>query len=356
MKKNIFNIIIFALIVFGFSLFWIFGEKSEIVVAERRKAATMPPISEIFSEEFSGKMDSFITDTFPLRENFRKINTAFRLEALRQSDVNKIYEKNGHLSKYDYPLDESSVKYVADKINSVKEKYFPGSKVYYSVIPDKNYFLAETLRIDYGKMLSLMKENTDAEYIDIFPTLTIDDYYFGDTHWRQEKILKTADALLSAMGNEARDAQYSEKLIGDFGGVYASQAAIDFSDTLYCLENEYISSAKVESAERGSNLFVYQTEKFKGVDPYDVFLGGAEAVLDIKRPLMGNEEEKHLILFRDSFGSSIAPLFLKNYSHITLLDLRYVSSLILDEFVSFENSDILFLYNTQILNSGRLLK
>ncbi len=357
MKKNILNIAVFCVLIFSLSLCWLSGEKNEIVASERRKAAPMPPFSEILSEEYSGKFEDFMLDSFPLRENFRKINTSLRLDFLGQKDVNKIYKENGHLSKIDAPLDESSVLYVADKINSLKEKYFPEANVFYSAIPDKNYFLAASRpRIDYDKMLSLMQENTNAQYIDIFKTLTIDDYYFGDTHWRQEKILNTADTLLAEMGNEVKNVPCKENLIGDFKGVYASQAAIDFSDTLYCLENEYISSATVESAENGSNLFVYQTEKFKGVDPYDVYLGGAEAVLDIKRPLFEGEGEKHLILFRDSFGSSIAPLLLKNYSRITLLDLRYVSSLILDEFVNFENADILFLYNTQILNSGRLLK
>lgn len=356
MKKHIANIIIFSLIIFGFSLFWISSEKSEIVASERRKAAPMPPVSEIFSKEYSEKFENFMLDTFPLRESFRKINTALRLSVLRQSDVNDIYISGGHLSKYNFPLDESSVKYVAEKINAVRDKYFPTGNVYYSVIPDKNYFLPHPLRSDFDKMLSVMHENTNAQYIDIFTTLTLDSYYKGDTHWRQEAIQTTADTILASMGNKAENIPYTQKLVGDFNGVYASQAAINFSDTLYCLENEYISSATVESVENGSNLFVYQTEKFKGTDPYDVYLGGAEAVLDIKRPLMEGEEEKHLILFRDSFGSSIAPLFLKSYSHITLLDLRYISSSILSEFVNFENSDILFLYNTQILNNGRILK
>ena len=59
----------------------------------------------------------------------------------------------------------------------------------------------------------------------------------------------------------------------------------------------------------------------------------------------------------DSFGSAISPLFLEGYSKITLIDLRYVASQLLPEFVTFhENQDVLFLYSTSLLNSGMLLK
>ncbi|MBQ7871482.1 MAG: hypothetical protein IJ357_05025, partial [Oscillospiraceae bacterium] len=65
---------------------------------------------------------------------------------------------------------------------------------------------------------------------------------------------------------------------------------------------------------------------------------------------------RHLILFRDSFGSSLAPLLLDSYGKITLVDLRYVSSALLDGLVDFTDADVLFLYSTTLLNSGSILK
>ena len=57
-------------------------------------------------------------------------------------------------------------------------------------------------------------------------------------------------------------------------------------------------------------------------------------------------------MFRDSFGSSIAPLFMENYNKITLIDLRYISSDILNNYIKFENQDVLFLYSVVILNQN----
>ncbi len=345
---------------------WLFGEKSDVIKEERRLSKKMPPISEIFSESFSGDFEEHFLDTFPKRNTFRHIDASFRKNIMLQSDVNKIYEENGHLSKIEYPMNEKQILHTAKKIEEISKM---AENVYYSVIPDKNYFLkGDKLRprIDYEKLLSLMSENIkSAEYIDIFDTLTIDNYYKTDTHWRQELILPTANKLLEKMGNDAQPSLLSDVAYGgytpkeykNFYGVYAMQSAFNTSpETLITLKSEKINSSTYESIEREGTFPIYRSEKFEGNDSYDVYLGGAEALIKISRPLQNGEKAKKLIIFRDSFGSSIAPLFLENYNHITLVDLRYISSKLLPQYVDFENSDTLFLYNTQIINNGYLLK
>ena len=89
--------------------------------------------------------------------------------------------------------------------------------------------------------------------------------------------------------------------------------------------------------------------------PYDIFLSGAKSLLTIYNPKALNNKE--LIIFRDSFGSSIAPLMLKGYSKITLVDLRYLSTDLLSNYIDFStNQDVLFLYNIVILNNSYMLK
>ncbi|MBQ5885563.1 MAG: hypothetical protein IIW79_04055 [Clostridia bacterium] len=60
--------------------------------------------------------------------------------------------------------------------------------------------------------------------------------------------------------------------------------------------------------------------------------------------------DKELIIFRDSFGSSIAPYFAEGYKSVTLVDIRYISPQTVANFVDFENKDVLFLYSTSVLN------
>ena len=42
----------------------------------------------------------------------------------------------------------------------------------------------------------------EARYIDIFGILSADDFYYTDSHWRQERILKVADEIADKMGAE----------------------------------------------------------------------------------------------------------------------------------------------------------
>ena len=58
--------------------------------------------------------------------------------------------------------------------------------------------------------------------------------------------------------------------------------------------------------------------------------------------------------YRDSFGSSIAPLLIENYRKITLIDFRYINEKLIEQYIKFENQDILFLYSVPVLNSGIL--
>ncbi len=199
-------------------------------------------------------------------------------------------------------------------------------------------------------------------YIDIMEGLTIDDYYKTDTHWRQERILETAKRLVDGLGVSdaaAFDlAAYQIQEIPDFYGVYYGQSALPMvADTICYLTNEVIDSAQVWNMETGKTNPVYELDKLeseKSMDKYDIFLGGAVPLQIIDSPKA--KTDKRLIIFRDSYTSSLAPLLLETYKEVTLVDLRYISSELIGEYVDFEEADILFLYNTVVLNHSSMLK
>ena len=85
-----------------------------------------------------------------------------------------------------------------------------------------------------------------------------------------------------------------------------------------------------------------------------MFFSGSLSLITINNPKALND--KNLVVFRDSFGSSIAPLLAMGYSKVTVVDIRYIQSSVLDRFVDFENSDVLFLYSTLVLNNSETLK
>jgi hypothetical protein len=121
-------------------------------------------------------------------------------------------------------------------------------------------------------------------------------------------------------------------------------------DRLVYLTNETLAGCKVYDFEKGRYVPMYAEEKLGGVDSYDVYLHGARALMTIENP--NASSDKTLVVFRDSFGSSLAPLLAGSYSKIILADIRYVNSSALGRFIEFpEKCDVLFMYNTGTLNT-----
>ena len=298
---------------------------------------------------------------WPLRNDDEKSEVTVTDSEIQQMDENKIYESNGYLSKTEYPMDEDSIRRAAERFRYIYEENIKGKdmKVYYSVIPDKNYFLAEEAghpAMDYDDFYSSLKDNIDfMEYIDITGLLSIEDYYKTDTHWRQERLEKVADKLSEEMG-VSLDTHYEEKKLEiPFYGIYYGEAELSLpADTIYYLTNDTIEQCKVYDFQNDKEISIYDMEKAQGRDPYEIFLSGAISLITIENP--NAITEKELIIFRDSFGSSLAPLLVEGYAKITLVDIRYLRSDMLSKFITFENQDVLFLYSTLVLNNSETLK
>ena len=89
--------------------------------------------------------------------------------------------------------------------------------------------------------------------------------------------------------------------------------------------------------------------------PYDLYLQGSRSLLRIDSPLAATD--KTLVVFRDSFGSSLIPLLTKSYRTIYAVDIRYLSSQLLGRFLTLDGSeDVLFLYSTMVLHNSRTMK
>ena len=280
---------------------------------------------------------------------------------MNQKDNNDIYIKDGYASKLEYPVNLDSLEYAAKRFQFVYDKYISGSsgKVYLCVIPDKNYFMAEANgypSMDYETLISQVKQKTEfAEYIDISHLLELSDYYATDTHWRQEEIGDVAEYIAEKM-NVVLSAEYTKKEAEvPFYGVYYGQSALPLpADKLYYLENDMLKECRVYDYETNAEISVYDMEKLKGDDLYELFLSGSKSLLTIENPKASTDRE--MILFRDSFGSSIAPLLAEGYAKITLVDIRYISPNILDRFIEFDNQDVLFLYSASVLNNSITIK
>lgn len=364
--KNIITVLIFAFLLFGTSAVCFVKTPSLISESERRELKQKPKltITALASGQYMKDFEEYTVDQFPKRDLLRSVKAVFSTRVFMKKDNNGYYFANGHISKLEYPLNPYMLDNAEEKFVFLYDSFLKNTNtnIYLSVIPDKNYFLAKDngyLSMDYDVFLNDFKDRFEfMKYIDVSALLTIDDYYKTDSHWKQDCIFKVARKLSDSMGTAIDDEYEIKTLDNEFKGVYLSQSALPYKgDKIRYVTNKHIDNAKVTYVDdmgmkkEGS---MYDFEKAKGKDPYEMFLSGTQALITIENPYA--KSDKELVIFRDSYGSSLVPLLTSGYKKITVVDIRYIQKEFVGSFVKFDKQDVLFMYSTTLLNNSTAFK
>lgn len=349
--KNIVVVVSFSLIIFGFFFLNLISPDKDISTSERRNLKLFPKfdLKKVINGEFFKEFDEYSMDQFYRREDFR--NLKIKLDLLTLGNYKEMSIYNSYIYEILYPLNEKSVLNLTSKINKIKELYLNDSnKIYFSLIPDKNYYIENSLKLNYDKMVSLYKNNVSGEYIDLFKVLNLDDYYKSDTHWKEERLEKVAEKLGKVL-EVTLDNNYNLEEVTEFNGVYGSRLILKGElDKIVTVHNEYIDEALVTDLVTNKQMNIYDKKKISSLDKYDIYLDGANSLIKIFNPLSNNNRK--LIIFRDSYSSSLAPLLISGYQEIILVDTRYISPKILRNYIDFNGADILFLYGVLMANDS----
>lgn len=351
------------------ALFCFLKPEQAVSFQERRLLNQFPELtlSGIRSGAFMEKYEKAAADQFPFRETFRSLRAVSDRYMFRKKDIHGIYYAEGYLAELLYPLDEDSVAYAGERTRQVYDTYMKETnvKVYLAVVPDKGYYLGEDNGYpvtDLSRMKEIMQEALpEARLISLEDTLSLSSYYRTDSHWRQEMLGESADRVLEAMNAESFTDLEKQEATGSFRGVYAGQAALSVEpEPIFFLTNDVLKDCKVYDMQGNPDITsvspvgIYQPEALTGRDPYEYYLSGNAAVLIIENP--AGDPERELVVFRDSFGSSLIPLLLRSYGRVTVIDTRYVKPKALGDYVQFQDQDVLFIYSSLLLNKSDSLQ
>ena len=332
-----------------------------VLVSERRVPAKFPEFSTktIFSGSFMSKFDDYASDRFVFRDAFRGINSFIIFDIYRQTDKSGLYRSNyvgvGEFRRTNATAFRQTTERIKRAAGSLSDY---NMNIYYSVVPDKSTFAERYMpgfSLDTAETI-LHDVLSDYEYISVADHLWASSFYKTDLHWDQSDIFTVTNHLLTSMGANPVPGGYPEVTAGEFRGVYAGQLALPVDADILTYQDvpglkvSYLSE-KTLQFEEGP---VYDLERFAGVDPYDLFLRGPQPLIVIENKAASDRE---LYLFRDSFGSSLAPLLAASYSKITVIDLRYLNLMLLPQFIEFrQGADVLFIYSSQIFNNPSILQ
>ena len=366
MKKKtqqIYTIVVMAVLVFGLSLFAVLKPAGDFSESERRPLEQLPELSikTLLNGDFMDNFENYTNDQFPMRDTFRAVKALAKYYLFGLSDNNELYFADGHVVKLDFPINQESLDHAADRFTELYETYMKdkANKVVFTVVPDKGFYLGEKNGypvMDYNHMINFFKNELPfAEHIEIFGLIDENDYYLTDTHWQQQDLTEVAEKILIHLGARPFEDLEEKVATENFHGVYYGQSALPLKpEKIVYLTNPELDAMSVLNYETGKTGGIYDFEKLNGKDPYEFYLSGAVPLLEVTNS--SAESERHLIIFRDSFGSSLSPLLMRDYSKITIIDTRYLLPNFIGEYVDFEGADVLMMYSTLILNDSFIIK
>ena len=230
-----------------------------------------------------------------------------------------VYVSGGYAVSTEAAYDQRSLDYAARKLQQLYDSYLTGNDghIYLSVIPDKGSFVP-----------------------------AIEGYTPASAQ-------ETADALLAQLDF----VRYVENAVDTpFFGSYTGKTEEPLTaDTLRYLTGETLDACTVYDYETEAQESLYDLSAVDTKTPYDLYLQGSKSLLHIDSPLSATD--KTLVVFRDSFGSSLIPLLAESYRTIYAVDIRYLPSQLLGRYLTFDGSeDVLFLYSVMVLQNSLTMK
>ena len=266
---------------------------------------------------------------------------------------------DGGVYRAEDALDEKSIDRALGKFAAfVADNCAADTRVVFAMVPSKSSYLpAGTVPApDESAIFEMAAGKCDfAAFVDLRDALTLSDYYRTDPHWRQECLTAVMAALSDALAVEVDVNNWTpETLTVDYIGVYGDEVDGVPAEPMTVLRHPSMDAMVVRNGETGEEIPLYDTAKLTARDPYELFVGGPLSLVTIENAAADND--RHLIVVRDSFASAALPLLAQSYAKVTAVDIRYMMPALVGQFVDFTDADVLFLYSSTVINNSITLK
>ena len=307
---------------------------------------------------FKDDFETFFCDHLVGREIWVKsCNTLQRLSG--QREINGVYTEGDRMIQLFRGGDRESVDTSLAAINACAAK-FPDKQV--------SFMLAPTSQEVYGtKIPSYMGITSEKAFIDdaykkLEGVTSIDCqsfitghgseyiYYRTDHHWTSLGAYYAYQSAAKTLGYNA----YSRNMFNvetagtDFRGTLYSKTLDDriTPDTMdyYHLANgePTLTMTCINGGDVQKYESLYVREFLEQKDKYSSFTGSNVPVVTIETDV---DNDKSLLIIKDSYAHSLVPFLSKHYSKITMIDMRYINTDISRLVKLDEYQQVMFMYN-----------
>ena len=354
------GIIIIIMVAFAIS------PKAEKSISENRTLQQKPKMTmqSLLTGKYSKDYGKYLSDQFPARESMIKGKAKFDL-LLGRKELNGVYIcKDGYLME---GFTEASPEVTDAKIKAINNFVSQNPKLNVSMmlVPNKveiyKNLLPKNAPSDSQKAyLDKVKEKVDKKvnFVNLItPFNRIKNatqlYYKTDHHWTTDGAYKGYEEFSKSRDiSPAQEKSFTKSLATDkfLGSLYyknGAQIGEPENIILYLKEKPYPLLVKYyDTKEKVTTL--YDANKLKGKDKYEVFTGGNHSQIKIRTNVKTNRK---LLLIKDSYANAMLPFLINDFAEINVVDLRYYTGTMADILNNNEVTDVLILYNINTFNT-----
>ncbi len=366
MQKLANKIIVIVFIVFLLSLnvLNVLTPDRSFSESENRVLSQFPSLTvkNIMSGKFTSKFESYTSDQFIFKDFWVGLKSDVERFSLKNENNGIFFGEDGflieHFKKPNEILDNN-----IEIINYFTEKK-PNLPTYLLLVPNSVTIYEDKLPLfanpyDQLKIIKKVKEglNSNINFIDVYAALNEkkDEYiYFKtDHHWTMRGAYYAYQVLCKDIGITPYSFEdfVIEIVSKDFYGTFYSRANNKHlsADFIEVFKPKFNVSYDVHYvAEDKSTNTLYELEHLDKKDKYSVFLDGNHPLVTIKTNI---ENNKKLVLFKDSYSHCFIPFLTNHYQEIHVIDLRYYKLDVYDYIDENDISEALFLYNISSFSS-----
>ena len=350
----------FCLILLLVPLYWLFGPEKTFSPSERRYLAERPDITkqDVQSWTFDQDAESFLADHLPLRDMLAGIYAYFTLLTGRQVSGEVWMDREGYLLSAPFEADQADLDKRMTRLNRFADTV--QLPVTILIIPGHGWVRRAFLPPELGKLYKdpeiteKIRSALQSPGLSMPDTLALFDregqgwFYRTDHHWTADGARAAADLFLLHRGMSPLSGHtFIRSAYKGYTGSTRSRSALWLTpaDTLETDDPGVPLSVTFQDKE-GVYDSLFFKEHLASYDFYPLFLDGNHSVTEIDRQ-GGEKTGRVLMLVKDSFGNSLAPLLVPFFDRIVMVDPRYCRKSISGLCEECGATEVLFCYSLE---------
>ncbi len=379
-KKTVWiPVITFLALIFGGMVWGILKPDQAYSDTENRYLASRPEFSweSLFSGSYTQDYESYITDQFPMRDQWIGLKTRTEM-ALGKAETKNVWLADDDYLIVNYPASDfegeqagknrdtlaEALAYYVDSLGEdhVRVLLAPTSSQIlqdklpsYSQVYDQSQYLDEIIAAAGTALQSAGLEcGAEGLFVGAKEALLAHKeeyiYYRTDHHWTTLGAYYAYCAWAKSMGFTPVPDAGLQTVSEDFWGTtYSRLHAGGRADVISVYDTDTEVKLTHNLTEETSGF--YDWDALSTRDKYAVFLGGNDGLLEIDRieeAEAGSAADKSVLLVvKDSFANSFIPYAMEHFDRIVVVDLRYMNMSLRQLASEYGVTDLLVLYSTQ---------